>query len=101
MNGYLRAAQAILEETTETPILIGRPDVIERPMRAVGADRPTWQDFQIVNPQDDPRYYDYWNSYHEIMQRRGVTPDLAKAIMRTNNTAIAAIMVHSAVRPTA
>ena len=47
-----------------------------------------------MNPENDPRYYDYWNSYHEIMQRRGVTPDLAKAIMRTNTTAIGAIMVH-------
>ncbi len=90
----LRAAQAILEETTETPILIGRPDVISARCERLGLTVRPGQDFQIVNPQDDPRYYDYWNSYHEIMQRRGVTPDLAKAIMRTNNTAIAAIMVH-------
>ena len=52
------------------------------------------RDFQIVNPENDPRYFDYWNSYHQIMQRRGVTPDLAKAIMRTNSTAIGAVMVH-------
>ena len=90
----LRAAQAILEETTETPILIGRPDVIDARCERLGLTVRPGQDFQIVNPQDDPRYYDYWNSYHQIMQRRGVTPDLAKAIMRTNNTAIAAIMVH-------
>ena len=89
----LRAAQAILEETTETPILIGRPDVINARCERLGLTVRPGQDFQIVNPQDDPRYYDYWNSYHEIMQRRGVTPDLAKAIMRTNTTAIAAIMV--------
>ncbi|WP_299664021.1 NADP-dependent malic enzyme [uncultured Ruegeria sp.] len=90
----LRAAQAILEETTETPILIGRPDVINARCERLGLTVRPGQDFQIVNPQDDPRYYDYWNSYHQIMQRQGVTPDLAKAIMRTNNTAIAAIMVH-------
>ncbi|WP_420586577.1 NADP-dependent malic enzyme [Ruegeria sp.] len=90
----LRAAQAILEETTETPVLIGRPDVIEARCERLGLTVRPGQDFQIVNPQNDPRYYDYWNSYHEIMQRRGVTPDLAKAIMRTNNTAIGAIMVH-------
>ncbi|WP_282169181.1 NADP-dependent malic enzyme [Ruegeria atlantica] len=89
----LRAAQAILEETTETPILIGRPEVINARCERLGLTVRPGKDFQIVNPQDDPRYYDYWNSYHEIMQRRGVTPDLAKAIMRTNNTAIAAIMV--------
>ena len=52
------------------------------------------RDLQIVNPENDPRYYNYWNSYHQIMQREGVTPDLAKAIMRTNTTAIGAIMVH-------
>jgi malate dehydrogenase (oxaloacetate-decarboxylating)(NADP+) len=47
-----------------------------------------------VNPENDPRYREYWETYHRIMERRGVTPDLAKAIMRTNNTAIAAVMVH-------
>ncbi|WP_170473079.1 NADP-dependent malic enzyme [Ruegeria arenilitoris] len=90
----LRAAQAILEETTETPILIGRPDVIDARCERLGLTVRPGQDFQIVNPHDDPRYYDYWSSYHQIMQRRGVTPDLAKAILRTNNTAIGAIMVH-------
>ncbi len=90
----LRAAQAILEETTETPILIGRPEVIEARCERLGLTVRPGQNFQIVNPENDPRYYDYWNSYHQIMQRRGVTPDLAKAIMRTNTTAIGAIMVH-------
>ena len=89
----LRAAQAILEETIETPILIGRPDVISARCERMGLTVRPGKDFEIVNPQDDPRYYDYWTSYHQVMQRRGVTPDLAKAIMRTNNTAIAAIMV--------
>jgi malate dehydrogenase (oxaloacetate-decarboxylating)(NADP+) len=82
-----------LEETTETPILIGRPDVIEARCEKLGLRIRPGSDLQIVNPENDPRYYDYWNSYHRIMQRRGVTPDLAKAIMRTNTTAIGAIMV--------
>jgi malate dehydrogenase (oxaloacetate-decarboxylating)(NADP+) len=90
----LRAAQAILEETTETPILIGRPEVIETRCERLGLDIRPGRDVQIVNPENDPRYYDYWNSYHRLMQRNGVTPDLAKAIMRTNTTAIGAIMVH-------
>ncbi|WP_425045626.1 NADP-dependent malic enzyme [Primorskyibacter sp. S87] len=90
----LRAAQAILEETTETPILIGRPEVIESRCERMGLGIRPGRDFQLVNPENDPRYYDYWNSYYDIMQRRGVTPDLAKAIMRTNTTAIGAIMVH-------
>jgi malate dehydrogenase (oxaloacetate-decarboxylating)(NADP+) len=51
-------------------------------------------DFKIVNPENDPRYRDYWGTYHEIMARQGVTPDLARAIMRTNTTAIGAVMVH-------
>jgi len=89
----LRAAQEVLEETTETPILIGRPDVIEARCEKLGLRIRPGSDLQIVNPENDPRYYDYWNSYHRIMQRRGVTPDLAKAIMRTNTTAIGAIMV--------
>ncbi|WP_294620625.1 NADP-dependent malic enzyme [uncultured Roseovarius sp.] len=90
----LRAAQAILEETTETPILIGRPSVIDRRCERMGLEIRPGRDFNIVNPEDDPRYRDYWGSYHEIMKRRGVTPDLAKAIMRTNSTAIGAVMVH-------
>lgn len=90
----LRAAQAILEETTETPILIGRPEVITQRCERLGLNVRPERDFQVVNPHHDPRYYDYWTSYHTVMQRRGVTPDIAKAVMRTNTTAIGAIMVH-------
>src|SRR6056297_2391609 len=90
----LRAAQAILEDTTETPILIGRPSVIDRRCEKMGLEIRPGRDFKIVNPEDDPRYRDYWGSYHDLMKRRGVTPDLAKAIMRTNSTAIGAVMVH-------
>lgn len=90
----LRAAQAILEDTVETPILIGRPEVIERRCERAGLSIRPGKDFEIVNPENDSRYHDYWNSYHKIMARRGVTPDLAKAIMRTNTTAIGAVMVH-------
>ncbi|WP_136439445.1 NADP-dependent malic enzyme [Pacificoceanicola onchidii] len=90
----LRAAQAILEETTEQPILIGRPDVIGRRCERMGLNISPEKGLQIVNPENDPRYRDYWGSYHELMARRGVTPDLARAIMRTNTTAIGAVMVH-------
>ncbi|MBU3259235.1 NADP-dependent malic enzyme [Roseovarius sp. PS-C2] len=90
----LRAAQAILEETTEHPILIGRPSVIDRRCERLGLEIRPGRDFNVVNPEDDPRYRDYWGSYHDLMKRRGVTPDLAKAIMRTNTTAIGAVMVH-------
>ncbi|SIS65701.1 malate dehydrogenase (oxaloacetate-decarboxylating)(NADP+) [Roseivivax lentus] len=90
----LRAAQAIIEETPEQPILIGRPEVINARCERLGLDIRPERDFNIVNPENDPRYRDYWTTYHEVMARRGVTPDLARAIMRTNTTAIAAIMVH-------
>ena len=90
----LRAAQAILEETTETPILIGRPEVIASRCERLGLEIRPDTDFKIVNPENDPRYRDYWGTYHKIMARRGVTPDLARAIMRTNTTAIGAVMVH-------
>ncbi|WP_121630267.1 NADP-dependent malic enzyme [Tropicibacter alexandrii] len=90
----LRAAQAILEETTETPILIGRPEVIATRCERLGLNIRPERDFTIVNPENDARYRDYWETYHQIMARRGVTPDLARAIMRTNTTAIGAVMVH-------
>ncbi len=90
----LRAANAMLEEMTDRPILIGRPEVIERRCERAGLPIRPGRDFEIVNPENDPRYRDYWGSYHELMARQGVTPDLARAIMRTNTTAIAAIAVH-------
>jgi len=90
----LRTAQAVLEETTETPILIGRPEVIESRCERAGLTIRPDRDFEVVNPESDSRYREYWQSYHELMQRRGVTPDLAKAIMRTNTTAIGAVAVH-------
>ena len=90
----LRAARAMLDETTDKPILIGRPEVIEYRCKEAGLQMEAGKDYELVNPQDDPRYRDYWGSYHKIMARRGITPDLAKAIMRTNTTAIGAIMVH-------
>ncbi len=88
----LRASQAILEETTETPILIGRPDVIRARAERAGLEINLDQ-LDIVNPENDPRYRDYWETYHHLMARKGVTPDLARAIMRTNTTAIGAVMV--------
>lgn len=90
----LRAANAMLEEMTDRPILIGRPEVIERRCDRAGLPIRPGRDFEVVNPENDPRYRDYWGSYHELMARQGVTPDLARAILRTNTTAIAAIAVH-------
>jgi malate dehydrogenase (oxaloacetate-decarboxylating)(NADP+) len=90
----LRAANAMLEETTHRPILIGRPDVIATRCERAGLPILPDRDFEIINPQSDSRYRDYWGSYHELLARQGVTPDTARAIMRTNTTAIGAIAVH-------
>ncbi|MEM6939478.1 MAG: NADP-dependent malic enzyme [Pseudomonadota bacterium] len=90
----LRAAQAIMEETVETPILIGRPDVIEARIEKAGLTLKIGENLDLVNPENDPRYRDYWETYHQLMCRRGVSPDIARAVMRTNTTAIGAVMVH-------
>lgn len=90
----LRAAQETIQETGDRPVLIGRPDVVETRCERFGLDLKIDRDFDLINPEHDDRFRDYWGSYHELMQRKGVTPDLAKAILRTNSTAIAAIAVH-------
>jgi len=90
----LRAAVAILEETIDIPILIGRPDVIHQRCQSLSLPEKITSQFKIVNPENDPRYRDYWQTYHQIRQRDGVTPDLAQAILRTNTTVIGSVMVH-------
>jgi malate dehydrogenase (oxaloacetate-decarboxylating)(NADP+) len=90
----LRTANAMLEEMTDTPILIGRPEVVEARCERAGLPIRPGRDFVLVNPESDHRYRDYWGTYHDLMARRGVTPDIARAVMRTNTTAIAAVMVH-------
>lgn len=90
----LRAVQTMTEEMLDTAIVVGRPEVIDARIEREGLSIKPGLDFEIVNPENDHRYRDYWGSYHSIMARDGVTPDLAKAILRTNSTAIAATMVH-------
>ncbi|MEJ6389289.1 NADP-dependent malic enzyme [Gymnodinialimonas ulvae] len=89
----LRAAQAMVQETTDVPILIGRPEVIAARIERAGLVIEPGRDVELVNPENDPRYRDYWETYHRLMARKGVSPDLARAIMRTNTTAIGAVMV--------
>ena len=90
----LRASFSMIEETGDRPILIGRPEVVMSRIEKYGLPLRIDNDFELVNPESDPRFREYWETYHKIMERRGVTPALAKAIMRTNSTAIAAIMVY-------
>ena len=90
----LRAASAMLEEMTIKPILIGRPEVMAARCERFGLTIRPDRDFAVVNPESDARYRDYWSSYHQLLERQGVTPDTARGVLRTNSTAIAAIAVH-------
>ncbi len=90
----LRAAVAMVEETVDRPILIGRPEIIEHRCEKYGLPENITREFEIVNPESDSRYRIYWQTYHNMMQRRGVTPTLAQAILRTNTTVIGAVKVH-------
>jgi malate dehydrogenase (oxaloacetate-decarboxylating)(NADP+) len=89
----LRAAQVILEERIARPILIGRPAVIEHRIKRFGLALDPARDFEIINPEDDPRYRDYVALFHSLVGRSGVTPDTARTIVRTNNTVIGALAV--------
>lgn len=90
----LHAVQTIVDDGIGRPLLIGREEVILARIRKYGLRLKKDVDFELVNPESDKRYNDYWSTYHEIMQRKGVTPALAKQIMRTRNTVIAAMMLH-------
>jgi len=89
----LRAVQAVLDDGLARPILIGRRKVVRMRLRRLGLRLKMDEDFELVDPEDDPRYREYWTLYHSIMERQGVTPDRARTIVRTRNTVIAALMV--------
>lgn len=89
----LRAVQTVIDEGLAFPILIGRPEVIESRIRKLGLRMRAGVDFELTNINDDPRFDDYWRQYHALTERRGVTPDAAKNLMRSRPTLIAAMMV--------
>ncbi|GLQ57746.1 NADP-dependent malic enzyme [Devosia nitrariae] len=89
----LRATQVLLEEQIARPILIGRPAVIEARIERFGLTLKPGEDFEVINPEDDPRYRDYVALFHSLVGRDGVTPDTARTIVRTNTTIIAALAV--------
>ncbi len=90
----LRAIQTIVDDGLAQPILIGRPAVVDMRIERAGLRIRPDKDFELVNPESDPRFKEYWQTFHQITKRRGVNPDSAKAIVRTRNTVIAAIMLH-------
>lgn len=87
----LRAVQALVDDRLARPHLVGRPDVITKRIERLGLRIQPDVHFGITNPENDPRYEEYSTLYHELMERKGVTMDEAKTIIRTNTTAIAAI----------
>lgn len=87
----LRAAKAVIDEGIGIPILIGRPDVVQNRVERLGLNFKPGEDCEIINPQDDPRYRDYWELYHRLAERKGVSPDEARTRVRTNSTVIAAL----------
>ncbi len=90
----LRAVQTIIDEGLARPILIGRPSVVDMRIERAGLRIRPGRDFELVNPESDPRFKEYWQTFYDITQRRGVTPDSAKAIVRTRTTIIGALMVY-------
>ena len=89
----LRAVQAVVEEGIARPILVARPNVLEARLQRFGLSIRRDVDFDVINPEDDPRYRDFVRSYVEIAGRRGVTPDAARTLVRTSATVISALAV--------
>ncbi|MGH8155889.1 MAG: phosphate acyltransferase, partial [Rhodanobacteraceae bacterium] len=86
----LRAVQALVDQKLVKPILIGRPEVITRRIERIGLRLAEGRDFELVSIHSDPRFDEYWQHYYDLMQRRGVTPASAKAVVRSRPTVIAA-----------
>ena len=89
----LRGVQTVIDEKLAFPILIGRPDVIQTRIERLGLRMREGIDFELTNIDSDPRFNDYWQQYHALTERRGVSPAAAKNLLRSRPTLIAALMV--------
>ncbi len=89
----LRAVQVVCDEGLAQPILVGRRAVVAMRLERAGLRLKPGVDFELTDPEDDPRYREYWELYHALMKREGVTPDVAKAAVRRSNTLISALML--------
>jgi len=89
----LRGVQTVIDEKLAHPILIGRPEVINDRIGKLGLRMREGVDFELTNINSDPRFDEYWQQYHALTERRGVTPDAAKNLLRSRPTLIAALMV--------
>jgi malate dehydrogenase (oxaloacetate-decarboxylating)(NADP+) len=90
----LRAVQVVVDEQLARPILIGRPEVIDMRLQKFGLRIRPGRDFELVNPESDPRYREVWTEYYKLMGRRGVSPDDARTHVRQSATLIGAMLLH-------
>ncbi|MFZ8912546.1 MAG: phosphate acyltransferase, partial [Burkholderiaceae bacterium] len=90
----LRAIHVVVDEKIAHPILVGRPQVVEKRISKFGLRMRVGVDFELVNPEQDDRYRDYWETYHLLTERKGVTAQYAQIEMRRRNTLIGAMMIH-------
>jgi malate dehydrogenase (oxaloacetate-decarboxylating)(NADP+) len=90
----LRAVQVVVDEKLARPILVGRPAVLEQRIEKFGLRLKRGVHFDVINPDFDERYRDYWQTYHQMVMRKGVTADMAKLAMRRRHTLIGAMMIH-------
>ena len=89
----LRAAQTVTDEKMAFPILIGRPAVIEMRIRKLGLRLTPGDNVEIVNPEDDVRFTESWTEYYKLKGREGVTPTIARGMVRKHNTLIGALLL--------
>ncbi|WP_343623737.1 NADP-dependent malic enzyme [Roseateles puraquae] len=89
----LRAVQVALDEGLCRPTLIGRPAVLQSRIQRAGLRLKLGEDVAVIDPEDDPRFRQYWEAYHARMKRNGVTPEMAKSAVRRSNTAIGALAI--------
>jgi len=85
--------QIAVDEKLASPILVGRPAVIERGIKRHGLRIRAGEHFSVVNPEHDERYREYWQAYHKLTERQGVTAQYAKLEMRRRTTLIAAMLL--------
>ncbi|MBK5206229.1 MAG: NADP-dependent malic enzyme [Polaromonas sp.] len=89
----LRACQIVVDEGLARPTLIGRPAIIARRIEKFGLRLREELDYDVVNVEQDHRYRDFWQTYHRIMERRGVTMQMAKIEMRRRLTLIGGMLL--------
>ena len=87
------AVQVVLDEGLAQPILVGRPEVVKMRVERAGLRLQVGRDFEICDPENDPRFRDYWELYRSLMAREGITPEVAKAAVRRSNTLISTLML--------